>query len=57
MFGMTIPAGAYFVVSDREKTDMELSKLKDASIVNMQVQNAVPNVEKINNSFFKRGSP
>jgi hypothetical protein len=58
LLGITVAAGAVFVVEDRLETDMVLAK-KQAQELPEATVNAVPSVQKINNPYFvaKRLSP
>lgn len=51
-FRMTIPAGAIFVVSNREKVDIELVQKRMPSVVLGPVTNATPATKSIANPFF-----
>lgn len=51
-FGFTIPAGAVFVVTDREKADLELVRKRLPDVSFGHVSNETPGVSAIANPFF-----
>ena len=51
LFGMRIPIGAIFVVSDRMQADMEIARGKEATL-GADATNATPRVEAIGSPLF-----
>lgn len=51
-FGMSIAAGAVFVVTDREKVDIELAKKRLSNVSFGPISNATPTAKSIANPFF-----
>lgn len=51
-FGLPLPAGAVFIVSNREKDDLELVKKRITNVAFGAVINATPVVATIRNPFF-----
>lgn len=51
-FGMSMAAGAVFVVTDREKADIELVKKRIPNVLIGPISNATPTAKSIANPFF-----
>jgi hypothetical protein len=51
-FGMSMAAGAVFVVADREKVDIELAKKRLSNVAFGPISNATPTAQSIANPFF-----
>lgn len=52
LFGMSIPAGAVFVVTDREMADLALVKKRLPNVSFGTISNAAPTAKSIANPFF-----
>ena len=51
-FGMSMAAGAVFVVTNREKADIELAKKRLPNVSFGPISNATPTVQSVANPFF-----
>lgn len=51
-FGMSMPAGSVFVVTNREKADLELVKKRLPNVSFGTISNAAPTAKSIANPFF-----